>query len=204
MAPVVLPLTPDDATIAFLPSAHIAQRVVVELVPLQTGATVWFSESLGKLPQELRHVRPTFFLAPPRVWERVYSTISTEIRKRPAAVRRPVPYCARSRGGGSAASSAGQAGAGVIRASLGILDPIVFAKIRERLGGRLRIAASGAAPLGKDLAEFYAAIGMPLIEGYGLTEGGVAAFESAGSAEGRQHRRIAARHRSAHRRRTVN
>jgi long-chain acyl-CoA synthetase len=52
----------------------------------------------------------------------------------------------------------------------------MFAKIRERLGGRIRVAASGAAPLGKDLAEFYAAIGMPLIEGYGLTEGGIAAL----------------------------
>ncbi|HEV8147056.1 MAG TPA: long-chain fatty acid--CoA ligase [Bryobacteraceae bacterium] len=176
MAPVVLPLTPDDATIAFLPSAHIAQRVVVELVPLQTGATVWFSESLGKLPQELRHVRPTFFLAPPRVWERVYSTISTEIRKRPAAVRRLFHTAL---GLGAEAARRRQQGKPVpawIRASLGILDPIVFAKIRERLGGRLRIAASGAAPLGKDLAEFYAAIGMPLIEGYGLTEGGVAAL----------------------------
>ena len=50
----------------------------------------------------------------------------------------------------------------------------MFAKVRERFGGRIRVAASGAAPLGKDLAEFYDAIGMPLIEGYGLTEGGVA------------------------------
>jgi long-chain acyl-CoA synthetase len=121
-------------------------------------------------------VRPTFFLAPPRVWERVYSTISTEIRKRPAAVRRLFHTAL---GLGSEAARRRQQGQSVpvwIRASLRVLDPIVFAKIRERLGGRLRIAASGAAPLGKDLAEFYAAIGMPLIEGYGLTEGGVAAL----------------------------
>ena len=57
---------------------------------------------------------------------------------------------------------------------LKIADRLVFSKIRARLGGRIRIAASGAAPLGKDLAKFYAAIGMPLVEGYGLTEGGVA------------------------------
>jgi long-chain acyl-CoA synthetase len=63
-----------------------------------------------------------------------------------------------------------------IRAPLRIADRLVFAKVRARLGGRVRIAASGAAPLGTDLAEFYEAIGMPLIEGYGLTEGGVAAF----------------------------
>jgi long-chain acyl-CoA synthetase len=176
MAPSALPLKPEDETIAFLPSAHIAQRVVVEMVPLRTGSTVWFSESLGKLPHELRHVRPTFFLAPPRVWERVYTTISTEIKKRPAAVRR-LFYTAL--GLGSEVSRRRQKGQPVpvwMRASLRAFDRIVFAKIRERLGGRLRIAASGAAPLGKDLGEFYAAIGMPLIEGYGLTEGGVAAL----------------------------
>jgi long-chain acyl-CoA synthetase len=58
-------------------------------------------------------------------------------------------------------------------ALLKIADRVIFSKIRSRLGGRLKLAASGAAPLGKDLARFYAAIGLPLIEGYGLTEGGV-------------------------------
>jgi long-chain acyl-CoA synthetase len=176
MAPSALPLGPGDTTIAFLPSAHIAQRVVVELVPVRQGSSVWFSESLARLPNEIRAIRPTFFLAPPRVWERVYSSISVEIRKRPAPVRRLFYMGV---GVGSEASRRRQAGRPVpawMRASLRLFDRLVFGKIRERLGGRLRIAVSGAAPLGKDLAEFYAAIGMPLIEGYGLTEAGVVAF----------------------------
>ena len=57
----------SDSTIVFLPSAHIAQRVVNEIVTLRMGAPVWFSESLAKLPSELKNIRPTFFLAPPRV-----------------------------------------------------------------------------------------------------------------------------------------
>jgi long-chain acyl-CoA synthetase len=176
MAPTVLPLTQEDTTIAFLPSAHIAQRVVVQLVPLRQGSEVWFSEGLSKLPAEIRAIRPTFFLAPPRVWERVYSTITTEIRKRPAAVRK-LFYLGL--GAGAEASRLRQAGKPVpawMRTSLRFFDRVVFRKIRERLGGRIRIAASGAAPLGKDLADFFAAIGMPLIEGYGLTEGGVVAL----------------------------
>jgi long-chain acyl-CoA synthetase len=175
-APIVLPITPNDATIAFLPSAHIAQRVVMQLVPIRQGTGVWFSEGLSKLPNELRSVRPTFFLAPPRVWERVYSTISTEIKKRPVPIRKLFYF---GLGVGSAASRLREAGKPVpawMRTSLQLLDRVVFRKIRERLGGKIRIAASGAAPLGKDLAEFYAAIGMPLVEGYGLTEAGVVAL----------------------------
>ena len=176
MAPIAFPLSPEDSTIAFLPSAHIAQRVVVELLPIREGGCIWFSEGLSKLPHELRTIRPTFFLAPPRVWERVYSTVSAEIRKRPAIVRR-LFYTAI--GLGAEASRRRQQGKevpGWMRTSLRMFDRLIFSKIRERLGGRMRLAASGAAPLSKELAEFYGAIGMPLIEGYGLTEGGVAAL----------------------------
>jgi long-chain acyl-CoA synthetase len=173
MTPAVLPLTADDCTVAFLPSAHIAQRVAVELMPVRTGASVWFSEGLSRLPHELRAARPTFFLAPPRVWERMYASVTAEIKKRPALVRK-VFYLAL--GMGSRAAELRREGKPVparIEAPLRFFDRIMFSKIRERLGGRLRFPISGAAPLSKDLAEFYEAIGMPILEGYGLTEGGV-------------------------------
>jgi len=180
MTPAVLPLTPDDCTVAFLPSAHIAQRVVGELMPLRTGSSVWFSEGLSKLPTELRTARPTFFLSPPRVWERMYSSIQAEIKKRPAPLRKMF-YLAL--GMGSRAAQLRRDGRPVpvwIRSALGLFDKIIFNKIRERLGGRLRFPISGAAPLSKDLAEFYEAIGMPLLEGYGLTEGGVVSVNPIG------------------------
>ncbi|PYT24773.1 MAG: long-chain fatty acid--CoA ligase [Acidobacteria bacterium] len=174
--PVVLPLTPQDRTVAFLPSAHIAQRVVVELLPIRMGMPVTFSESLMKLPQDLKAVRPTIFLAPPRLWERIYATICTEVKKRPAALQK-VFYAGL--GLGLAAARHRHRGEPVparIRVPLAVADRLFFHRVRARFGGKLRFAASGAAPLGADLAEFYEAIGMPLIEGYGLTEGGVVAF----------------------------
>lgn len=176
MGPKVLPLTPDDITVAFLPSAHIAQRVVVELLPILSGTPVSFAESLAKLPNEIRTVKPTFFLAPPRLWERIYTTIRTEVQKRPMVAQK-IFFGAL--GMGLAAARYKRQGKAVplrIRGPLRIANKIVFHKVRERFGGRLKVAASGAAPLGADLAEFYSAIGMPLIEGYGLTEGGVAAL----------------------------
>ena len=176
MGPAVLPLGPEDATVVFLPSAHIAQRVCMEYLPMRCGMPVTFSESLMKLPGEIRAVRPTMLLAPPRMWERIYSTICMELRKKPAAARKTfyaglalALAAARYRRDGKRVPMR-------IRAPLSLADRVLFRKVRARLGGRLRVAASGAAPLSRDLAEFYEAIGLPISEGYGLTEGGVVAL----------------------------
>ena len=176
MGPSVLPMSPEDITIAFLPSAHIAQRVVVELLPILSGTPVSFVESLSKLPGEIRTVRPTVFLAPPRMWERVYTSIRTEILKKPPLAQK-VFFAALGLGLGAARYRRENKPVPLrIRVPLALASKVIFKKIRDRFGGRLKVAASGAAPLGSDLAEFYEAIGMPLIEGYGLTEGGVAAL----------------------------
>jgi long-chain acyl-CoA synthetase len=176
MGPAALPIGPQDRTVAWLPSAHIAQRVAIELLPVRCGMPVWFAESLMKLPQDIRSVRPTMFLAPPRMWERVYTTICTDIRKRSAASRR-IFYAAL--GIGLEASKYRQQNKAVpawLSIPLKLADRLVFSKIRARFGGEMKYAISGAAPLGKELGAFYDAIGMPLCEGYGLTEGGVVAF----------------------------
>jgi long-chain acyl-CoA synthetase len=173
MGPAALGLTPDDCTISFLPSAHIAQRVVIELLPIEMGVPVWFSESLAKLPAEMKSIRPTFLLAPPRVWERIFASINAEVKKKNRLARNLFNGAV---GIGSEVARLKEEGEPVpkwMQNMLKLAERLVFSKIRTRLGGRLRIAASGAAPLGKELARFYASIGMPLIEGYGLTEGGV-------------------------------
>jgi long-chain acyl-CoA synthetase len=171
--PQVLPLDPGDSALVFLPSAHIAQRVVLELLPIPLALEVWFSEGLAKMPNELKTLRPNFFLAPPRVWERVFTSIHTEVKKKSPLQQRIFHGAV---GLGAEASRLRQLGKpvpGWLKAALKVGDKLVFSKIRERLGGRIKMAASGAAPLGKELGQFYAAIGMPLIEGYGLTEAGV-------------------------------
>jgi long-chain acyl-CoA synthetase len=176
MGPQVLPLSHVDSTIAFLPSAHIAQRVVIELLPIRFGMPVWFSAGLAKLPHEMKTIRPTFLLAPPRVWERIFTSVNTEIKKKSTAARRMFHGAV---GLGAEVSRLREEGKPVPKTMLALLkiaDRLMFSKVRARLGGRIKVAASGAAPLGKELARFYAAIGMPLIEGYGLTEGGVVCF----------------------------
>jgi long-chain acyl-CoA synthetase len=176
MGPQVLPADQRDMTIAFLPSAHITQRVVMELLPIHSGIPVTFSESLMKLPGEMRSIRPTVFVAPPRFWERIYSTIRAEVNKKPKFAQR-IFFAAL--GIGLAAARYRRQGKpvpGYLHLPLRLADKIAFTKIKDRFGGRMRVAISGGAPLGAELAEFYEAIGLPLVEGYGLTEGGVAVF----------------------------
>lgn len=173
MGPKAIPIGPRDRALAFLPSAHIAQRIAIELLPLRLGVPVWFSESLSRMPHEFKSVKPTFFLAPPRVWERVYATVRTEFQKF-TGLKKTLAYTAL--GMGSEAAQYRQRGESVpLRLSLPLMlfDKLVFAKIRERFGGELKFPISGAAPLSKDLGQFYEVIGMPLIEGFGLTEGGI-------------------------------
>lgn len=173
MGPTVLPLKPNDSTIVFLPSAHIVQRIGVEFVPLRMGTPVWFSDGLARLPGELRSIRPTLFIAPPRVWERIYANVQAELKKKPATVQRLFERAVRL---GRKAWEYREKGRPVpphIALPLSLADRILFTKVRERLGGRLRLAVSGAAPLGRDLAAFFSAVGLPIVEGYGLTEAGV-------------------------------
>ena len=137
--PTVLPLTADDITIAFLPSAHIAQRVVVEILPILSGTAVSFAESLLKLQHEIKAVRPTFFLAPPRVWERVYTSIRTEILKKPAIAQKAF-FAALGAGARRRQIQADAARrcrfASASRCKLA--HRVIFSKIRDRFGGRLR------------------------------------------------------------------
>ena len=138
MGPLILPLTAADATIAFLPSAHIAQRVVIEMLPIRMGVPVWFSESLAKLPHEMKAIRPTFLLAPPRVWERIFASVNAEIKKKSPVARKIFHGAV---GLGAEASRLREEGKPVPKAMLAMLkiaDRLVFSKIRARLGGRIK------------------------------------------------------------------
>src|SRR5262249_51003304 len=152
----------------------------MELLRLRSGMLFWLDDSLISRARCMTFGQRRMFLAPPRMWERVYTTICTDISKRSAAARN-IFYGALAVG--LEASKFRQQGKPIpkwLAIPLKLADKLVFAKIRARFGGELKVAASGAAPLGKQLAEFYDAIGMPLVEGYGLTEGGVAAFNPIG------------------------
>jgi long-chain acyl-CoA synthetase len=157
----VLPLTSSDVSLSFLPLSHIFQRHV-DYASLYAGTTIAYAESVTTVAEDMMEVRPTFCAGVPRFFEKVYGRIRSEVT-RATLVRRTI------------FEKAVQIGKDALRNGSSSLayraaDRVVFQKIRERLGGRIRFFISGGAALEKEIAEFFHAVGVPIFEGYGLTE----------------------------------
>jgi long-chain acyl-CoA synthetase len=134
------------------------------------GATVALVADVARVPEALVTVRPTVLPAVPRVYEKVHANALGEI-ERAGGLRSRIGLWAL--GVGARTSRARREGAHVgfvLALQQRLADRLVFAKVRERLGGRLRVGVSGAAPLSTDVMEFFHSLGVPVIEGYGLTE----------------------------------
>jgi long-chain acyl-CoA synthetase len=160
---------PGDVSMAFLPLAHIFERMI-DFYYMAQGVSIAYAESIDTLPQNLREVRPTLMAVVPRLVEKIREKVMEEVRHLPPSKQRLFGWALRtgrdwfpySLSGGSA-----PVGLSVKRA---LADKLVYAKIRSQMGGRLRLLISGAAPLSQELAEFFFSIGIPIYEGYGLTE----------------------------------
>jgi long-chain acyl-CoA synthetase len=160
---------PGDVVLLFLPLAHSYGRLAHQAASFR-GATVALVADVTRVPEALGMVRPTVLPAVPRVYEKVHANTLGEI-ERAGGLRRKVGLWALSVG--ARASRARQEGKPVptlLALKERLAERLVFAKVRERLGGRLRVGVSGAAPLSTDVMEFFHALGVPVIEGYGLTE----------------------------------
>jgi long-chain acyl-CoA synthetase len=165
----VLRKGPEDVALSFLPLSHSFERTVIYSY-LSDGVTIVFAENLETLPRDLPAAAPTLMTAVPRVFEKLHARIHETVRQGPALRRRIFEWAFRT---GLARVRADQEGGGPA-APAGwrhrLADRLVFSKIRARLGGRVKTLVSGSAPLPKPIAEFFAAAGLPILEGYGLTE----------------------------------
>lgn len=158
---------PDDAILCYLPLGHVAEQMVSVHAPMVRGAGVWFAESLDKLAESLRDVRPTVFFSVPRVWEKMQAAIQEAGRKAPGWKRRLGAWA---RGVGLAAGRAEQRGG---RRPLlhPLAERLVFRAVRARIGlDRARLCLSGAAPISTDTLEFFLSLGIPILEIYGQSE----------------------------------
>ncbi|WP_290512084.1 long-chain fatty acid--CoA ligase [Aeromicrobium sp.] len=159
--------SPDDAsTLLFLPLAHVFARVI-QVGSIRTGTKLGHTADVKDLIAHLGTFQPTFVLAVPRVFEKVYNTASSKAyadgkgKIFDRATQTAISY--------SKAADSGRPGL-ALRARHGIFDRLVYGKLRAALGGHADWAMSGGAPLGDRLAHFYRGIGVTVLEGYGLTE----------------------------------
>ena len=159
----------EDVALSFLPLSHAFERAVVFLY-LYHGVTVTFAESLDTIARDLGAVKPTVMTGVPRVYEKFHARVHEAVASAPAVRRRLFHWAVRSGLKTARARLAGRSVALPARLLHGLAERLVLSKVRGRLGGRLRFVVSGSAPLSTPIAEFFFAIGIPVAEGYGLTE----------------------------------
>ncbi len=162
-----LGLRAGDNILSYLPLSHIAEQLVSLFGPVAFGGTTWFAESMEKLGDNLREVRPDFFLGVPRVWEKMQERMQAAGAGNSPLRRKLIAWA---RGVGLRGGYADQEGRP--RPPLyGLANALVFRKVRERLGlDRARILVTSAAPIAKSTLEFFLSLGLPICEVYGMSE----------------------------------
>ena len=163
-------LGPDDVCLAHLPLAHILERMAGYYLMLSCGTVIAYAENITTVAQNLGEVRPTVAVSVPRIFEKVYAGIQAKAVEAPGPIRALTFWAlgvARRLGD---LQTAGQALPLGLRLQRAVADRLVYAKVRHKVGGRLRFFISGGAPLAPELAKFFNAIGVQIYEGYGLTE----------------------------------
>ncbi len=159
------------STLSYLPLCHIAERLQAELVGIPAGATVSFAESIEKVRDNLQEIRPTVMLAVPRVWEKFYAAISARFAEATGLRRRLVDATQTVGRQVADRRNRGQALPPLLALQWAVLRRLVVAKLKAALGlDRVRIYVSGAAPLAKEIGEFFSALEMDIHEVYGQTE----------------------------------
>ena len=161
---------PDDVFLSFLPLSHVFERMGGHFLPIYAGLTIAYAESLFTLANDMVEVKPTLMLGVPRFYASVMDRILASVRQMPP-LRQKLFY--RMLEVGKIYAQCWREGRSAplgVRLQHAVLDKLVASKIRERVGGRLRYFVSGGAALPKEVAEFFHAFGILIIEGYGLTE----------------------------------
>ena len=160
---------PQDSTVSYLPLCHVAEQIYSVDLPLRSGAVVNFAESLRTVQADLREIAPTLFLGVPRIWEKLHASIEIKIREagglRRSLYRRALAATLPLADVPPERQSLAQ------RAQRGFWYLLVLRALNNFIGLReCRLALSGAAPIAPDMLRFFRALGVPIREGYGMTE----------------------------------
>ncbi|MFZ6719963.1 AMP-dependent synthetase/ligase [Undibacterium sp. Ji49W] len=162
-----------DVFLSFLPLSHTFERTAGYYLPIAAGACVAFSRSVKQLPQDLLEVRPTILISVPRIYERVYGVIQTRLSA--SAFQASLFNMAIATGWRRFSRSQGLLKGDGLTAFMDslrwlVLEPLIASKLKNQFGGRLRVAVSGGAALSQAISQCFLGLGIPIVQGYGMTE----------------------------------
>ena len=160
---------PDDLFLSLLPLSHMLERTIGYYLPMAAGSTVVYVRSSHTYAEDFATHKPTIVIAVPRVFERIYAGIQTELDKHPAAWKALLSTHAAD-GWKHFLHEQGRGRWSPLQSLWTAVDAVVGNRIRYKLGGRLRLAVGGGAALAPEIAQFFIGLGIPILQGYGLTE----------------------------------
>ncbi|MFT5354781.1 MAG: long-chain acyl-CoA synthetase [Polyangiales bacterium] len=160
--------TASDSTLSYLPLSHIAEQMFSIHGPITAGASVYFSESIEKVPDNLKEVQPTVFFGVPRIWEKFHAGISGKMKLATGFKAKLVGWAKKKGMEATMTRSTGGTPGGI---GYAIANKLVFSKLKPAVGlGRARICVTGAAPIAPEVLEFFASLDIPVMEVYGQSE----------------------------------
>ncbi len=166
----IFTIYPDDSLLSFLPLSHVLERMAGHFLATSFGCTISYAESIEAVAQNLIEVRPTIAISVPRLFEKIYARIWDTVESGSAA-KRTIFNWALSVGNAMVEHTLNKTQPGTfLKVKHRLAHELVFNKLQERLGGRMRFFVSGGAPLSAEIARFFTSVGIFILEGYGLTE----------------------------------
>ena len=159
----------DDCMLSFLPLSHALERMAGYYMPMMAGGTVAYARSIPLLADDLQIIRPTIMVAVPRIYERIYNALHAKLEES-SALKRWLFISAVKTGWARFEYEQGRRAWSAKLLLWPLFKKLVARKVMDRLGGRMRLSVSGGAALPPKVSELFLALGLPIIQGYGMTE----------------------------------
>jgi len=168
LAREIAQLTSEDCSLSYLPLSHIAEQMFTIHGPITGGARVYFAESIDAVPDNLKEVQPTVFFGVPRIWEKFHAGITAKLKEASPVKLKLVQEAMKV---GREASDKKSHGAPFESLPFKIAERVIFSKLKPAIGlGRARFCVSGAAPIAREVLEFFAGLDIDVLEVYGQSE----------------------------------
>lgn len=160
----------NEVLLSFLPLSHILERTAGYYMTIRNGSLIAFADSIEKVPENMMEIRPTVMISVPRLFEKIYHRIFENAHQMPAVKKALFHWAVDVGKKYVAATYIDKQPSSLLNVKYSIADRLIFSKVRAKFGGNMKLFCCGGAPLDKTINEFFWVIGIPIFEGYGLTE----------------------------------